>query len=418
MPNLPGTVWIASGWQLARLDLPAAWDLWLDVKVLGGSPMDAVFRILNPEIHGVIVPEWSDKKPDYTDEDSLQRFADLVWVWNPVTTEWENVPVRTMQRLQELGLTCFPDPHFLNLIQDRSSEKELARSLGGTPVKYRRVNTFQWLAQWFLSMKGACILKTRKWGYDGKWQWRINEQTDLRQLWELIQRDAPWAPLILEEMIDLDLEVSTVLGIDSFWQIKIIGPVYNIHENWILKYSIDPAPISSELEQWILIEAKTIWENAKNRGYIGLLTIEFFIDKKWKIYVNEFAPRPHNSGHASLDSRDYSQNDLWMAAISGRVMSEPTVQWPTVMENILSQRAFAQIIFDASVDPSRLWIGRESRLYDYQKIFGYPDSNNTAVRKLWHINHGGSVVESLWEKVKSWKIAMDEFIRQIRVTQW
>ncbi len=118
-------------------------------------------------------------------------------------------------------------------------------------------------------------------------------------------------------MIDLDYEVSVILGIDRTGKIEALGPVYNIHENGILRYSIDPAPIADTEKERILNEACTIAANISKDcgGYNGLLTIEFFIGKGGKIYVNEFAPRPHNSGHASLDSREENQNHLWMRSV-------------------------------------------------------------------------------------------------------
>lgn len=374
-----------------------------------------VFRILDATTKGVIVPVWSDKKPDYTHDDSLRRFAELVWVWNPITTEWENIPVQTMIRLQELWLIVFPDPYFLERIQDRVLEKRLATSLWWKPVVYREVNTYQWLVQWVRSLNKECILKSRKWGYDGKLQWKITEKTDLKALWYDVQKEAPDASFILEEKIDLDFEVSTILGIDKYWSVRIIGPVYNIHENGTLRYSIDPAPISSEINSKILAEARKLWSNAKKKWYIGLLTIEWFVSKDGTLYVNEFAPRPHNSGHASLDGRDYSQNDLWMQAVNGNVARDPRVKQPIVMENILAQDELARVMLNASIDPSRLGTWRESRFYDYQKLPGFPDPTNTSVRKLWHINHWGSKVEDFWEKAQRWSISMDEFVRQIRV---
>ena len=133
MWDFPTSGWMLWAWQLARLAIPAARYIWLDVKVLWWSPTESAFRIIDPNTRGIIVPAKDDGSPDYRNDDSLQRFAELVWVWNPATTEWENIPLETMLRLAELGLQVFPSPYFIARIQDRVLEKRLAKSLWGEP---------------------------------------------------------------------------------------------------------------------------------------------------------------------------------------------------------------------------------------------------------------------------------------------
>lgn len=390
------------------LALPAAEDLDIDVHVLGSSTKSSVFSVLDYRTNGVIVPNiaWTDK-PDWKDRAGLERFAERVGQWNYITTEWENIPVETLEILAELWLIPRPNVVVIRQIQDRVTEKQLAERSGGTPVPFRGVNSLEELRESVTQLELPCILKTRKGGYDGKWQWKIGEETNLATLWEEIsqfaqkEKLAEIPPLILEKMIDLDYEVSVILGIDHTGNIEALGPVYNMHENGILRYSIDPAPIADINKDRILAEARKLGARVSKDcgGYIGLLTIEFFVDKKWKIYVNEFAPRPHNSGHASLDSREVNQNHLWMLSASGNLVVPSTLKQPVLMSNILSQRELAEVFENAN------WIKWEGGIiYDYAKLPDKPDPKDDKQRKLGHINYIWDQIGDVIERVKTWEI--------------
>ncbi len=398
-------IWCTSDGQLIRLAIPASRDLWINLQVLWTNPNNSVFRILSPERHGVIVPN-----KDWRDSGSLDTFAEAVGEWNPVTTEFENVPVETLEWLADRGLIARPNISAIELIQDRLTEKLLASSAGWTPVRYGSISCTDDLEIYLRVFGSPCILKTRREGYDGKGQWRITEGMDLQAFWkkEFPEWQAP--ALILEKMIDLDFEASVIVARDKEGWMELIGPLYNIHEGGTLRYTIDPAPISDEIRNKLLDEAKKVaeWVSRETGGYVGLLTIEFFIDKAGKIYVNEFAPRPHNSGHATLDSRDISQNHLWLGTVSGWLVQSTRLQQVIVMENILSQQEFTEVfakLRETSEDPV---------VYDYQKLSGYPDADNRIVRKLGHINHRGDHVEKLLARFKSGEIDRDELMRHIR----
>ncbi len=189
-----------------------------------------------------------------------------------------------------------------------------------------------------------------------------------------------------------------------------IGPIYNIHEGGTLRYSIDPAPISEEMKARLLEEARKVATGVSREtgGYVGLLTIEFFIDKSGKIYVNEFAPRPHNSGHTTLDSRDISQNHLWLGTVSSGIVQASNLRQAIVMENILSEQELTEVFVkrrETQEDP--VW-------YDYQKLQGYPDASNQTIRKLGHINHRGWRIEKLLEQFKRGEIDRERFMGEVR----
>jgi 5-(carboxyamino)imidazole ribonucleotide synthase len=264
------------------------------------------------------------------------------------------------------------------------------------------------------------ILKTRWWGYDGKWQWKITEETNLKDIWTHITsalgNDNPL--LIAEAMCNFKYEMSVIAAIDIHGGISLLGPMYNIHENGTIRYSIDPAPIPDEKTWEILEQAQEIADNAFFQGYVWLLTIEMFMWKDGHIWINEFAPRPHNSGHASLDSRDVDQNMLWMMSVSGRQAQETKVKNIIVMENILQPAELYRAMND-DILGTRLWKWRYAKFYNYQKLSGSPQEWQILPepRKVWHINHGGNRIETLWNQVKEEKMPMSVFIRQISVLQ-
>lgn len=403
-------VWFTSDGQLIFLALKAARKLGIGINVLWSSTRSSVFSALNHATNGVIVPSMKDHQwkivPNWTHRPSLELFARLVWEWNPVTTEWENIPIETLETLTKLWLISRPNIEVLRQIQDRVTEKELVKKSRGTPVPFVEVNSLEELIAGIKTLEPPCILKTRAGGYDGKWQWEIEEQTDLGAFWNEHFRESN-KPMILEKMIDLDYEVSVIIWMDHEGWAEALGPIYNIHENGILRYSIDPAPIDDQKADKIRKEALRIAKNlsAQVGKYVWLLTIEFFVDKNWTLYVNEFAPRPHNSGHASLDSRKFNQNHLWMLSVSGDLVVPSTLQQPVVMCNILSQRELAQEL------ERRRKIGI---FYDYHKLIWEPDPHNNSIRKLWHVNHRWSDIENLIGSYRTWQIGHDNFLKRIK----
>lgn len=398
------TFWCLSDGQLIRLAIPAANNLGLNPKILWSSPSASVFRLLwDPTGKAILIPN-----KNWLDEDSLRRFAWLVWEGNPVTTEWENVPAEAIEKLVSHWLVARPNVEVIRKIQDRISEKELAKWAWGTPVPYALIDSLETFRDQVRSLQPPCILKTRWGGYDGKWQWKITEKTNLEDFWKNTFPDKV-PPLILEKMIDLAYEASVIVGIDTVGWMECIGPMYNIHENGILRLSIDPAPINNTETQALLSEAKKIawWVSSIIDGYVWILTIEFFVDKNRKIYVNEFAPRPHNSGHTWLNSRDKNQNHLWLSTATGHAVEKSHLIRTVVMENILSQREL--------VDYSqRRRVIDVPGFYDYQKLSSPPSPENVEVRKLWHMNHFWDEVEGWVGEFKEWKIDIEELNSRLR----
>ena len=395
--------------QLIWLALPAAEDLGISIRVLGTSVQSSVFQLMDwwwrKEV-GVILPN-----KDWKNSASLEFFADSVNAdgrSNPVTTEWENVPLETLSQLEEYGLTLRPGYHFLEEIQDRVTEKELAKKLSVEPVPYMSVSSLADLRNAINTHGLPAIIKTRGWGYDGKWQWRIQEKDDIELFWKEHFSHTS-VNLIFEKMIDLDYELSVIGVVDGHKNIELLWPMYNIHEEGILRYSIDPAPISEDIKNVVLWQAQKIMERAKEYPewwYIGILTMEFFIDTSGKIYLNEFAPRPHNSGHASLDSRTINQNHLWLGAVSGRSIEKTRIKKPVIMQNILSEKELHRMNY--------FWWSSWANIYDYKKLSHPPDPDNTTQRKLGHINHFWNRIEKMLCEVERGNMTIHQVVQALK----
>lgn len=407
-------IWITWDWQLAQLAMPAARDLWLEVKVLGTSVKNSVFSSLSWE-HWIIVADknWKDLK-------ALKDFTDVVGFWNPVTTEWENIPASTLGILESHGLIPQPWIYFMSAIQDRSTEKELALMAWGKPVPYETIEKVGQIKKFAAANWGyPILLKTRKEWYDGKWQWKIEEESQIEKVWNLANPNKESNRLIAEKMIDLDYEVSVICARDKFGNIQTMWPVYNIHENWILRLSIDPAPLEYNEKQIILSEAGKImsWVSGIiDWWFVWLLTIEMFVSKDSKIYVNEFAPRPHNSGHASLDAYwdNMSQNHLWLASTAGQDISWmiPKHTQTVVMKNVLSQAELSKILtIQWIMKWCSNWVVRT--LYNYHKLSWLPNPEDYGIRKLWHVNHCWNRVELLQNECVRWNISVEEYAEKI-----
>ena len=414
MSEIPTHIWCLSDGQLIRLAMPAAREMWVQVHILWTSTSSSVGKLLGTPL----APASFTQIPpgNWTNQAALLQFVQHTWEGNPVTTEWENVPAKTVQRLCELWMLDRPNVQFLAAIQDRKTEKELIQHAWWRSVPYKIIEGYEDIIDGVKNL-WHCILKTRKGWYDGKWQWKISPESDMLQLWEEIGENEVlkkhW--LILEKRIeDLEFEVSVIVGIDNFWNVVWFDPIYNIHEDGILKYSICPAPIPPQLKEKILAEAKKIaaWISNGYGKYVGLLTIEIFVTETWEILINEFAPRPHNSGHITLDTHDLSQNHLWLQAVRWeRLQSTPKLIRAWMMQNILSQKELARVLEKQDVHHLERWL--RFRVYDYEKLNWEPDKTNTDQRKLGHINFTGDVV-SLWiDDVQKGRIGLEEFFKRI-----
>ena len=238
---------------------------------------------------------------NYEDEKAINKFAELT---NIVTFEFENIPFESLDKINKIK-PVLPNPSIIKIIQNRLLEKDFINKLNIKTTQYASVKNENNILknQNFL----PAILKTCTLGYDGKGQYKISSIEDLKSLKIDFSKD-----YILEKLINLKKEISVIITRFKQKQYEIYEPFENIHEDQILKSSKIPAKISDEIVNKSKLWTKQI---AEELDYIGTLCVEFFIDANDNLYVNEIAPRVHNSGHLTINAYNVSQFENHIRAI-------------------------------------------------------------------------------------------------------
>ncbi len=269
----------------------------------------------------------------YDDEEALAEFAKAVDV---VTFEFENVPARTADFLAE-RVPVRPSPAILRICQNRLREKDFLRGIGVPTTRFAEVSGIDSLTRVVRDIGRPCVLKTTEMGYDGKGQVMIRAQSDLAQAWEeMAGATAKGREVqgIVEAFVDFRLEISVIVarGLDGTVQAYV--PVENQHQNHILDQTIVPARISERAA----VKAEAIARHtAEEIGLIGLLAIEMFVTAEDEILVNELAPRPHNSGHWTLDACITSQFEQHVRAVAGLPLGSTDRLSDAVMKNLIGE---------------------------------------------------------------------------------
>ncbi|MDA9562231.1 5-(carboxyamino)imidazole ribonucleotide synthase [Candidatus Pelagibacter bacterium] len=238
---------------------------------------------------------------EYSNKDKIYEFAKKVDV---ITYEFENIPYDTLNELNKLKPVS-PKPSVNRLIQHRLAEKDFINKLNIRTTRYVHVESKEDLLPLGDFLPG--ILKTTTMGYDGKGQFPINNLDQIDSLNINFENE-----YILEKLVKLKKEISVIITRFSNNKYEIYEPIENTHEDQILRYSKIPAEISEKLSEQSKEWAILIAEELK---YIGTLCVEFFIDRNDNLYVNEIAPRVHNSGHLTINAYNVSQFENHVRAV-------------------------------------------------------------------------------------------------------
>ena len=274
-------------------------------------------------------------RADYDDEQALARFAESVDV---VTYEFENIPAETAAFLAPL-VPVLPDPRILATTQDRIAEKDFIASLGIGTAQYAAVATSAELSAALKRIGRPAVLKTRRFGYDGKGQAAIAKDAAAEAAWQ----DVGAQPSILEAFVPFVREVSVVAARAADGTVECFDLTENEHRDHILKVSRVPAAVSDATAQ----EARRIAETiAHHFDYIGVLAVEMFVLGDGTLLVNEIAPRVHNSGHWTLDGASVSQFEQHIRAVAGWPLGKPIRKSRVEMTNLIGQE----------VDDYRKWL--------------------------------------------------------------
>ena len=309
------TIGILGGGQLGRMLVLAAARLGFRCHVFCPDSHSPAFDVVR-----------SVTEADYLDMAALDRFAADVDV---VTYEFENVPAETATFLSARR-PVLPDPRVLATTQDRLSEKEFVKSLGIETAKFARVDSGDGLTAALAAVGRPAVLKTRRFGYDGKGQIMIRDGADATMFDELGGQAQ-----ILEAFVPFEREVSVVAARGRDGAIECFDVIENEHEDHILKTSRVPANVTPA----VAAEARRIAETiAEAFDYVGVLAVEMFVVKdgaRHAVLVNEIAPRVHNSGHWTLDGASVSQFEQHIRAVAGLPLAKPIRRGRIEMINLL-----------------------------------------------------------------------------------
>jgi 5-(carboxyamino)imidazole ribonucleotide synthase len=319
MPDSPlppgSTIGILGGGQLGRMLAMAAARLGLRTHIYSDEAGAPAFDVAAAKTVG-----------PYTDQEAIARFADAVDV---VTCEFENVPAETLEAAGRI-VPVFPRARSFAVAQDRLAEKDFIAELGIAVAPYAKVDTLEDLRAALPRVRVPALLKTRRFGYDGKGQALIRGADEIAASLEAIGH----APALVEGIVPFEREVSVIVVRGQDGAMQFYDAVENVHQNGILAISRAPARIS----QGLAVEARTIAAKiAEALSHIGVLCVEMFEreGEKPELVVNEFAPRVHNSGHWTLDACAVSQFENHVRAICGWPLGETARHSDAVMNNLI-----------------------------------------------------------------------------------
>ncbi len=313
-PILPGaTLGMLGSGQLGRMFAIAARRLGYRVHVLSPEKNTPMGQVADLEVQA-----------DYDDLDQIAEFAQGVSV---VTFEFENVPAETTEACSRY-CPVRPAGKVLFTSQNRLREKTFLRDAGLPVTPFVAVKSAAELTAGLKQQGLPSVLKTADWGYDGKGQVVVRSLDDAASAWSAL--DVPQA--ILESFIDFESELSVVgvRGLDG--QFVSYGPIGNSHSHHILDVSVCPARVSPAIAKSSVEIARAVLEKL---DVVGVLCVEFFVTKSRQLLINETAPRPHNSGHLTIDAHVTCQFEQQVRAVCGLPLGSTELRSPAAMANLL-----------------------------------------------------------------------------------
>lgn len=363
---LPGkTIGIIGGGQLGRMMALAAKEMGYKIAVLDPTKNSPCAQVADIEI----VASYDDLK-------AIQHLAEISDV---VTYEFENIDYRCLQWLEKHAYLP-QGSQLLSKTQNRFTEKNAIEKAGLPVASYRLVQNQDQLTESIKELTFPSVLKTTTGGYDGKGQVVLKSEADVVRAKELTNK----AECILEKWVPFEKEISVIVTRSVSGETKVFPVAENIHVNNILHESIVPARITEDLSQKAIAYAKVLADELK---LVGTLAVEMFATADGEIYINELAPRPHNSGHYTQDACETSQFGQHIRAICNLPLGETNLLKPVVMVNILGEHIEGVL-------------GQVNRLTGcYLHLYGKEEAK--AQRKMGHVNILNDNIEVALEKAKS-----------------
>jgi 5-(carboxyamino)imidazole ribonucleotide synthase len=313
-PILPGAaIGVLGSGQLGRMFAIAARRMGYRVHTLSPDQDTPTGQVADVE---VMAP--------YDDLDAVSEFARNVSV---VTFEFENVPAPTADAAARCA-PVRPSGSVLHTTQQRIREKGFLTHAGLPTTPYREVRTLADLDRAIAELGHPAVLKTAEFGYDGKGQVRVEDPHGTAEAWNAIGRQEA----VLEAFIDFDCEISVVAARGEDGQFVHYGAIENQHSRHILDVSVAPARVSPKVAREAVELARCVLEKL---GVVGVLCVEFFVTRDGALLINELAPRPHNSGHLTVDACVTSQFEQQLRAVCGLPLGSAEMHRPAAMANLL-----------------------------------------------------------------------------------
>ncbi|OKO91702.1 Phosphoribosylaminoimidazole carboxylase ATPase subunit [Geobacillus proteiniphilus] len=370
---VPGqTIGIIGGGQLGRMMALAAREMGFRIAVLDPTPDSPCGQVADIEMMAA-----------YHDLDAI---AELARVSDVITYEFENIDARALEWL-EANAYVPQGSRLLAVTQDRALEKAAIVDAGLPVAPYVEVNGAEELEQAVQTIGFPCVLKTRRGGYDGKGQYVLRGEGDLAKAADLLRL----GPCILEGWVPFVKEMSVIVARNLDGETAVFPVAENIHIKNILHQTIVPARIPESVQERAIRYAEVL---AASFSLVGTLAVEMFLTADGDIYINELAPRPHNSGHYTINACATSQFAQHIRAVCNWPLGSTELLKPAVMVNILGEH----------VEPVIRHIGAFDGAV-YVHLYGKHEAKPK--RKMGHVTVLADDVEAALARIESWQIWHD-----------
>ncbi|MGR6088554.1 MAG: 5-(carboxyamino)imidazole ribonucleotide synthase [Arcticibacter sp.] len=363
-------VGVLGGGQLGRMFIQKAIDFNIDVAVMdpdANAPCSTICA--------------GFQKGDFNNYDDVLRFGSNCDV---ITVEIEHVNVDALEALERMGKKVFPQPRVLRIIQDKGMQKEFYR-LNGIPTSEFRLVSNRSDLQKHVDLFPV-MQKLRTSGYDGRGVMPLKSKDDLANAFD--------EPSMIERKVDIDQEISVIVSRNEKGEVShfpVVGMEFNSEAN-LVEYLFSPAEVDATLEKEAIRIARQVIEKLE---MVGLLAVEMFISRKGELLVNEIAPRPHNSGHQTIEGNTVSQYEQHLRAILGLPPGDTSIVKPAVMVNLLGAKGHSG---------RAVYEGLEALMQipgAYVHLYGKRDTK--AFRKMGHVTVTASTIEEAKEMARKIK---------------
>ncbi|MBW7474865.1 5-(carboxyamino)imidazole ribonucleotide synthase [Paenibacillus oenotherae] len=357
---LPGaTVGILGGGQLGRMIANAGSALGYRFIALDPTPDAPCGQVAEQIIAG------------YDDREAARELADRADV---ITYEFENVDAGVAAMLMEQSYVP-QGSELLYTTQHRLREKRAIEAAGVRVAPYSEVASKDELRAAVAKFGVPCVLKTATGGYDGKGQWVIRSESEIDEAFDTLDRAQ--TQLVLEKFIRFDKELSVIAARSPQGEIRTFPAAENIHVDNILHLSIVPARVEDRIQR----EAERLAARiAEGLGVVGLIAVELFLTADGELFVNELAPRPHNSGHYTMEACRTSQFEQHVRAVCGLPLGDTSLLTPVVMVNVLGEHMEPLLERMAAVDETAERLGVAPKVH----LYGKHEAKHK--RKMGHVN--------------------------------